>query len=55
VTPESLHYKCAWSPVEDEIFQAKVKRTFVNGNLLFENDKFVSNAKGMRLLFEKIR
>lgn len=55
VTPELLHYKCAWSPVEDEIFQAKVKRTFVNGNLLFENDKFVSNAKGMRLLFEKIR
>lgn len=55
VTPESLHYKCAWSPVDDEIFQAKVKRTFVNGNLLFENDKFVSNAKGMRLLFEKIR
>jgi dihydroorotase len=55
VTPESLHYKCAWSPVEDEIFQAKVKRTFLNGNLLFENDKFVSNAKGMRLLFEKIR
>jgi dihydroorotase len=55
VTPESLHYKCAWSPVEDEIFQAKAKRTFVNGNLLFENDKFVSNAKGMRLLFEKIR
>jgi len=55
VTPESLHYKCAWSPVEDEIFQAKVKRTFVNGNLLFENDQFVSNDKGMRLLFEKIR
>jgi dihydroorotase len=55
VTQESLHYKCGWSPVENEIFQAKVKRTFVNGTLLIENDQFVSNAKGMRLLFEKIR
>lgn len=55
VTKESLHYKCAWSPLVGETFQSKIKRTFVNGTLLFENDQFVSNAKGSRLFFEKIR
>lgn len=55
VTKESLLYKCAWSPVTGEHFQSKIKRTIVNGKLLFENDQFVSNEKGKRLLFEKIR
>ena len=55
VTPESLHYKCAWSPVVGTRFQSKIKRTFVSGNLVFESGKFVSDQKGQRLQFAKIR
>jgi dihydroorotase len=55
VTEQSLLYKCAWAPVEGEQLSSKVKRTFVNGNLVFQEDKFISEAKGSRLFFEKIR
>lgn len=55
VTPESLHYKCAWSPVVGTRFQSKIKRTFVSGNHVFESGKFVSDQKGHRLQFAKIR
>ncbi len=55
VTEKSLLYKCGWAPVVGEQLSAKVKRTFVNGNLVFQEDKFISEAKGSRLFFEKIR
>ncbi len=55
VTEKSLLYKCAWAPVVGEQLSAKAKRTFVNGNLVFQEDKFISEAKGSRLFFEKIR
>ena len=55
VTEQSLLYKCAWAPVVGEQLSSKVKRTFVNGNLVFQEDKFISEAKGSRLFFEKIR
>jgi dihydroorotase len=55
VSRASLHYHCGWSPLLGQKFQSKVKRTFVNGNLVFQDDQFISEAKGERLLFEKIR
>lgn len=55
VTEQSLLYKCGWAPVVGEQLSSKVKRTFVNGNLVFQQDKFISEAKGARLFFEKIR
>jgi dihydroorotase len=55
VSEKSLFYKCGWAPVTGEKLSAKIKRTFVNGNLVFQEDKFSSDAKGSRLFFEKIR
>lgn len=55
VTEKSLLYKCGWAPVLGEQLSSKVKRTFVNGNLVFQDDVFISQAKGSRLFFEKIR
>jgi dihydroorotase len=55
VTEMSLLYKCNWSPVLGEQLSSKVKRTFVNGNLVFQDNLFISKDKGARLLFEKIR
>ncbi|MEY4274358.1 MAG: hypothetical protein RL638_1306 [Bacteroidota bacterium] len=55
VTPDSLHYKCGWSPLVGARFQSVIKRTIVSGNLVYESGKFVSDQKGQRLQFANIR
>lgn len=55
VTPDSLHYKCGWSPLVGARFQSVIKRTIVSGNLVYESGKFISDQKGQRLQFAKIR
>jgi dihydroorotase len=52
---EELLYKCGWSPFSDKIFRSKIKKTFVNGNLVFDEGQINDNLFGHRLLFEKIR
>lgn len=51
VSKDNLLYKCGWSPLEGNSFRAKVEKTFVNGNLVFDNGKFDEGKKGERLLF----
>lgn len=51
VTKENLLYKCGWSPLEGTTFRAKVEKTFVNGNLVFDGGKINEEKKGMRMLF----
>jgi dihydroorotase len=53
VTKENILYKCGWSPFEGETFHSKVEKTFVNGNLVYDNGKFDETAKGMRLAFNR--
>jgi len=53
VGPDNILYKCRWSPFEGKTFRAKVTHTFVNGNLVFENDRFPDAPTGMRLLFNR--
>jgi dihydroorotase len=53
ITPESLHYKCGWSPLEGETIPARITHTFVNGHLAYANGKFDESKKGMRLLFNR--
>ncbi|MEY2792820.1 MAG: hypothetical protein RJA76_812 [Bacteroidota bacterium] len=55
VTPESLFYKCGWSPLTGQYFHSKIVRTMVSGNLVYELDKLISLPKGKRLLFAKYR
>lgn len=47
----NILYKCGWSPMENIVFNSSVTHTFVNGNLVFENNRFYEEAKGMRLQF----
>lgn len=54
VEKENIYYKCKWSPLEGEIFNSKVIKTFVNGNLVFDNGKFDESVKGKRLIFNHI-
>ncbi|HZJ73346.1 MAG TPA: dihydroorotase [Perlabentimonas sp.] len=51
VTPESILYKCGWSPLEGETFGSKVTHTFVNGRLVYANGSFNESVKGTALKF----
>jgi dihydroorotase len=51
VSPENILYKCGWSPFEGMEFSHKVTHTFVNGTLVYADDKIVSERTGMRMRF----
>lgn len=53
ITKESIHYKCGWSPLEGKKFGTKVLKTFVNGNIVYDQGKFNETVKGMRLRFDR--
>ncbi len=55
VTPENILYKCHWSPFGNQCFKSKIIKTFVNGNLVYDQGKFHENIKGKRLNFSKTR
>jgi len=52
VAPENILYKCGWSPFEGATFDNSVLKTWVNGNLVFDDGKFDEAFRGQRLLFE---
>ncbi|WP_296312053.1 dihydroorotase [Winogradskyella sp. UBA3174] len=53
VAKDNLLYKCGWSPLEGTIFQTEIKKTFVNGNLVYDNGKFFEQDKGQEIEFGK--
>ncbi|MEI6555479.1 MAG: dihydroorotase [Paludibacter sp.] len=52
VAPENLLYKCGWSPFEGTTFDSKIQKTWVNGQLVYNDGIFDENVRGQRLLFE---
>ena len=53
VMPENIYYKCGWSPLIGQQLKSKVKATFVNGHLVYQNDEFFKAGQGKRLLFDR--
>ena len=53
VTKENILYKCGWSPLENFTFPASIEKTFVSGNMVYDNGKFDEAKKGIRLLFNR--
>ncbi|MEM6298716.1 MAG: amidohydrolase family protein, partial [Bacteroidota bacterium] len=51
--PESIVYKCGWSPFEGSSFGSKVTHTFVSGHLAYEDGKFDESQWGQRIRFER--
>ena len=51
VTPSNILYKCKWSPFEDYTFRSTIEKTFVNGNLVYNNNEFDESNQGHRLAF----
>ncbi len=52
VSPKNIIYKCKWSPFEGTEFSHQVVKTFVNGNLVYDNGENPSEARGKRLRFD---
>lgn len=53
VNKDNILYLCGWSPFEGTTFKSRVRYTFVNGNLAFENGKFPNRTHGERLTFNR--
>jgi dihydroorotase len=49
VSKDNILYKCGWSPLEGQEFRAKVKQTYVNGHLVYDNGTFDETVKGEKL------
>lgn len=52
VRHDNILYKCGWSPFEGVDFQSSVLKTWVNGNLVYDDGAFDESVRGQRLLFE---
>ena len=53
VTKDNILYQCGWSPFEGTTFKSAVSKTFVNGNLVYDNGTFDESTRGMRLEFDR--
>jgi dihydroorotase len=54
VEKSNLLYKCGWSPFEGVTFNHSIVKTFVNGQLVFSEDKIIDQSLGRRLNFNRI-
>lgn len=50
VTSENVLYKCGWSPFDGQTFATSIEKTFLNGQLAFENGQ-VNEVRGKALRF----
>lgn len=53
VTKDTIYYQCGWSPLEGHTFKSSIEKTFVSGNLIYDNGNFDEEIKGMRLEFDR--
>ncbi len=53
VTKENILYKCNWSPFEGHNFSATVLKTFVNGQIAYENGLVSNENLGQRVAFDR--
>ncbi len=53
VKPDNILYKCGWSPFEDVRFTSRIKQTYVNGNLVYDEGEFLPAPYGKALQFDR--
>jgi dihydroorotase len=54
VSPENILYKCGWSPFDGVEFSHKVDSTYVNGQLIYNQETVNSSFMGKRINFRNI-
>lgn len=53
VKKEDLHYQCGWSPFEGTTFDAAIEKTWVNGNLVYDQGNIIEIDAAKRLTFNR--
>ncbi len=53
VNKDNILYKCGRSPFEGTTFHSSVTHTFVNGNMVYAEEKINESVRGMRLAFKR--
>lgn len=51
VTKENIFYKCGWSPLQGYTFSSSIEKTYLNGQLAFDNGT-VKEVRGIPLTFD---
>ena len=53
VKKEDLLYQCGWSPFEGTTFDAAIEKTWVNGNLVYDQGHIIEIDAAKRLTFNR--
>jgi len=53
VTADCVLSKCGWSPMEGQKFHSRVEKTFVNGDLVYSDNKVDESHRGQELRFKR--
>ena len=48
VNKNNILSKCGWSPFENQLFSNKIETTFVNGEIVYYNEKIIEGEPGKR-------
>jgi dihydroorotase len=53
VNKNNILSKCGWSPFDKQLFNNKIETTFVNGEIVYNDEKIIEGRQGKRLLFNR--
>lgn len=53
VSKNNILYKCGWSPLEGQLFKNRIEKTFVNGELVYDNGTINEDIRGKALTFNR--
>ena len=53
VTKDNLLYQCGWSPFEGTTFDASIEKTWVNGQLVYDQGEIIESDAGEQLTFTR--
>lgn len=53
VNTQNILSKCKWSPFDNYTFNNKIEKTFVNGQLVYNDGIIIEGSNGSRLLFNR--
>ena len=53
VTKNNLLYQCGWSPFEGTTFEASIEKTWVNGQLVYDQGEIIESGAGEQLTFSR--
>lgn len=51
ISKENILYKCGWSPFFGQTFGHKISKTFVNGQIVYENGRVLEHKNAKRVAF----